>query len=170
MATRIINTGSQKFGLARSSAGARYEGQWTKDDKHGEGIYVFEDNSVWKGMWEHDQPIESANTQPFAAQSTCPKVYVQDLLDHELNYSFASKGAPFTFKFSLDCCFHWNMSHYPSSIAVPKHQTGQGSRKPCITLLSRDGNSELSPPVNAIAVLYAVYGLAALHRNSARQH
>ena len=69
-----------------------YEGQWKHKAKHGEGVYVFEDNSTWSGMWENDQPVESSNTQPFAAQGPCPKVYVQDLLDHEQNTAFAAKG------------------------------------------------------------------------------
>lgn len=74
------------------TAGARYEGQWERGAKKGEGMYVFEDNSVWKGTWAKDQPVEASSTHPFAAQSNCPKIYIDDLLDRESNPAFASKG------------------------------------------------------------------------------
>jgi hypothetical protein len=93
--------------LQADYAGARYEGQWKMGAKHGEGVYVFEDNSVWCGMWENDQPVDTSSPQAFAPESTCPKVYVQDLLDLEQNSVLASKGvAPCKLDRWLKVAFH----------------------------------------------------------------
>lgn len=75
---------------------------------------MFEDNSVWMGRWENDQPVEAGSTQPFAAQSNCPKIYVQDLLNFEQNVAFAAKGAAPAGRLATPLC--------PSAIAVRDQQ------------------------------------------------
>jgi hypothetical protein len=38
------------------ASGARYEGTWLNDLKHGGGIFVFEDGSVFTGGFQQDKP------------------------------------------------------------------------------------------------------------------
>lgn len=35
----------------------RYEGQWVADRKQGEGVLVFENGTVFEGMFEDDKPV-----------------------------------------------------------------------------------------------------------------
>ncbi len=39
------------------ATGARYEGQWTKDKKQGQGVFVFENGDAWQGPFELDRPV-----------------------------------------------------------------------------------------------------------------
>ncbi|MGL7921247.1 hypothetical protein, partial [Salmonella sp. NW715] len=40
-----------------------YEGRWCQDKKHGEGMYVFEDGTLFQGQFKDDRPV-SGITEP----------------------------------------------------------------------------------------------------------
>jgi hypothetical protein len=51
------------------ATGARYEGYWLGDQKHGPGCYVFENGEVWAGVFAQDRPL-LAPGDTFAPTST----------------------------------------------------------------------------------------------------
>jgi MORN repeat len=71
--------------------GSRYEGQWQNSFKHGDGLFVFDDGSVWAGKWERDQPV--AAETPFEPAGAHPHLQIEDLLATEPDASSAERGA-----------------------------------------------------------------------------
>ena len=74
-------------------AGSRYEGEWARGYKDGEGIFVFEDGSVWSGLWRKDQPVVEIGDRAFGPAGAHPQVGVQDLLANEPDAEAAQRGA-----------------------------------------------------------------------------
>jgi hypothetical protein len=148
------------------AAGARYEGQWNKDAKHGEGLFVFEDNSVWPGMWANDQPVET-NNKHFAAHGNCPQVYVQDLLDLECNAAFAAKGALFMQRVGFTARLTIAVISVGSTM-LPQHLYGKtlshiamcSSHCPCIALQLWP---QLTKRTQHVSSLMDISGMMQLH-------
>ena len=74
-------------------AGSRYEGEWAIGYKDGEGVFVFEDGSVWSGLWRKDQPVVESGGKTFGPAGAHPQVGVQDLLANEPDAEAAQRGA-----------------------------------------------------------------------------
>ena len=49
------------FGLFCS--GARYEGQWNKNKKHGKGKFTFQNGVVYEGMFDNDTMLDDMASQ-----------------------------------------------------------------------------------------------------------
>lgn len=65
--------------MLHCATGATYEGQWDMDLKHGIGVFVFEDGSVFSGHFDQDQPVLTEG-QAFGPSNPGVTLRIQDLL------------------------------------------------------------------------------------------
>jgi hypothetical protein len=84
---------SHSTSLCRYATGAKYEGHWTDNFKHGEGVYTFEDASVFKGKFARDRAVVEEGGAPFGPTKHL-KLDVEDLVDEVGLYKLKNSVGP----------------------------------------------------------------------------